>query len=244
MINLRYYLFITLMGVVIYLLITPAKIEGDIDNSANAEVIAVREEESKSSTIIKSNPADSTAAVLVVEPTKTGLHLKENFIGFLSQMNKCLDIKNSIDPSLYEPTIENVLSSIQNDLGEPVIRSEDWTSTEIELANGERKLIKIETNYENDDLIRTLKYFQVTKEGLIQIELTKEQTEDPTPTLIASLESEGKILRKEKSERIFFQNGEEILFTENNSQIDFIEMTKAGRTLRCKELSQAPCVCQ
>lgn len=244
MINLRYYLFITLMGVVIYLLITPSKIEGDAGHKAPTDVIAIREEDNKNKEMITSNPKEVVSQSTVTESAKEGSHLKENFIGFLSQMNKCLDIKNSIDPNLNEPSIENVLASVQNDLGEPVIRSEDWTSTEVELANGDKRLIKVETNYENDDLIRTLKYFQMTKEGLIQIELTKEQSEDPTPTLIASLESEGKILRKEKSERIFFQNGEEILFTENNSQIDFVEMTKAGKTLRCKELSQTPCVCQ
>ncbi len=244
--NFKYYLLLTLLGLFVYLLISPARVETSSKTQVPTvnEVSAIREEETVAAA---GRPTSEVSAIndskqLVQEPQES--HLKENFIGFLNMVNKCLDIKNSIDESMTEPNVENILSSVQNELGEEVIRSEDWTTTEIELSNGQKKMIKVETSYENDDLVRSLKYFQMTNQGLIPIELSKDQTTDPSPTLLASLEGEGRITKKEKSERIFFQNGEEILYTETNSKVDFIEMTKGGKTLRCKDLNKSPCVCQ
>lgn len=244
--NLKYYLLLTLLGLFVYWLMSPSKIENSLNMQvpASAEVSAVREEGALTES---PKPSAEVTAINDSKPLTSESqesHLKENFIGFLNMVNKCLDIKNSIDESITEPNVENILSSVQNELGEPVIRSEDWTSTEIELSNGQKKMIKVETSYENDDLVRSLKYFQMTNQGLIPIELSKDQTTDPSPTLLASLEGEGRITKKEKSERIFFQNGEEILYTEMNSKVDFIEMTKGGKTLRCKDLNKSPCVCQ
>lgn len=245
--NLRYYLLLTILGLAIYYAVSPSVSRDEVNTKAiiPSESAAVREN-------LKSENVEnkSTAEVAAINDLKPVASLndesllKENFLGFLNMINKCLDIKNSIDDSNLNPSVESILASVQNELGEPVIRSEDWSSVEIELTNGQKKMIKVETSYENDDLIRSLKYFQMTNEGLVQIELPKEQTVDPSPTLLASLEGEGRVTRKEKSERIFFQNGEEILYTELNSKVDFIEITKGGRTLRCKDLMKSPCVCQ
>lgn len=137
-----------------------------------------------------------------------------------------------------------MLSSLQGDLGDPVIRSEDWTSTEIETPSQEKKLIKIETNYENEDIVKKLKYFNVTNEGLIPIDLSDEQTTEPTSTFLASLESEGKVIKTEKSERVFYQNGEEVLYTESNGLIEFIEISRQGKTLKCPSLEKSDCTCR
>lgn len=245
--NARYYLIISLIGLAVYILVTPAKVIDPLKNtSGESEVLAVKEriEEKKSTsadatTDLHKPPAENSNLSIDVQANK-----KTHFSQFLNMMSSCLDIKNSSDSSLAEPRIENLLTSVQNELGEPVIRSEDWTSTEIQTSSGEQRLIKIETSYENDDIVKKLKYFNMTVEGLMPIELAEDQATEPSATLIASLESEGKLLKKERSERIFFQNGEEIIYTEINGDIEFIELTRSGKTLRCKELSKAPCACQ
>lgn len=245
--NLRYYLLLTILGLIIYYVVSPSVGNEEVNSKPNSSVETVTSVETPKSDIVENKVPSEVIAINDSKPlvaVNQDGQLKENFLGFLNMINKCLDIKNSIDSANLEPSVESILASVQNDLGEAVIRSEDWSSVEVELSNGQKKMIKVETSYENDDLVRSLKYFQMTNEGLIPIDLPKEQTMDPSPTLLASLEGEGRVTKKEKSERIFFQNGEEILYTELNSKVDFIEMTKGGKTLRCKDLMKSPCVCQ
>lgn len=246
--NLRFYFVVLCLGILIYLVVTPTKISRlDSGVVQETEVLAVKEN-FNSEVLSKNNANENTQAAVgpaLDTPENSGLSLRENFINLLNLVNKCLDVKNSVDSSLFEPKIENIIASVQNELGEPVIRSEDWLATEIQTPNGSRKLIKIETTYEDNDIVRKLKYYNISNEGmLLPIELTEEQSTEPTPTLIASLEAEGKVLKQEKSERIFFQNGEEIVFSETNGKISFLEMTKTGKIISCPDLNKTPCSCR
>lgn len=255
---MKNYLLVLVLGLSIYLVLTPKDLffgTGVKSTSSYSETESL-DSVAAGQTQLPLHPkgndlADAKSSVVTLSERNLpspSLNVTEkrlqNFQSLLHKIGPCLELKNSLSLSSNEPKIDNLLSSLQGDLGDPVIRSEDWTSTEIETPSQEKKLIKIETNYENEDIVKKLKYFNVTNEGLIPIDLSDEQTTEPTSTFLASLESEGKVIKTEKSERVFYQNGEEVLYTESNGLIEFIEISRQGKTLKCPSLEKSDCTCR
>jgi hypothetical protein len=162
----------------------------------------------------------------------------------LNKLSECTEIKNTVPSGPVEPTLASVLESVQAELGEPVIRSEDWNTAEISMADGGKRVIKIETVYEDDDIIKRLKYYEVNNQTLVPLELTSEQSVNPSETFLASLEKEGDVSSRERSERVFFQNGEEVTYTERNGKLLNTEIIRAGKSLKCSDYGMPSFKCQ
>ncbi len=174
--------------------------------------------------------------------------LQKNFSEALTQISRCLALKNVVSTNSAKPAELELLDLLKPDLTDPVIQTEDWQLTTVTLPNGELRKIKLETDYTNDENVtKVLKYFRVeADQSLSLIPLPVEQTQDPSETFIASLEKDGSILSREKANRYYYQSGEELLVTEKNGQILNFEMTRMGRTVKCPDLSLAnsQCSCQ
>jgi hypothetical protein len=234
---MRFYLLIILAAVSLYFLLKPnSNLEKTevAANSAAQDVLAVKENR-------EVKPKSEPVAVPQVEATNAALSSAEfevqaraNMGLMLNKLAECTEIKNTVSESTAEPTLTSILDSVQSDLGEPVIRSEDWNTTEIKMPDGGSRLIRIETVYEDDDIIKKLKYYQVTNQ----------QTVNPSETFLASLEKEGEVASRERSERVFFQNGEEIMYIEKNGKIVSSEIIKAGKSLKCGDYGQKTFRCQ
>lgn len=242
---MKFYLLITLVAVTLYFMLKPAGEVESFDQSTNAienEVLAVKEDRSEKS---QEEPlAPPTARPLVTKTENAEQIARANMNAMLSQLAECTEIKNSLPSGNAESTLMTILDSVQSELGEPVIRSEDWNSTEIKMADNSRRLIRIETVYENDDIIKKLKYYQSTETQLIPLELTQEQKINPSESFLASLEKEGEVTAREKSERVFFQNGEEISYIEKDGKVQSSEIIRAGKSLKCSEYGQSTFRCQ
>ncbi len=170
--------------------------------------------------------------------------VQAQFMEALKTLGTCLDIKNAIDTEQKEPRLENLVASVRNEIGDPVIRSEDWSNTLVTLPNGEQRRIRIEMEYDADDrIVKRLKYYKAEKDNLIPIPLDNSNSTDPQDSFIASLEGEGKVAIREKGSRMYFQNGEEIVFVEKNDQIADIEMNRNGRTFKCVGLDSGRSTC-
>ncbi len=171
--------------------------------------------------------------------------VRAQFIEALKGLGSCLDIKNSVDADQGEAKLDNVINSVRNEIGDPVIRSEDWTTTHIVLPNGEQRRIRIEMEYDaNDRIVKRLKYYSLDKENLpVPIQLNTESTLDPQDSFIASLEKDGQVSLREKGERIYFQNGEELIFTQKNDRISDVEINRNGRTFKCLGLESGKSSC-
>jgi len=193
------------------------------------------------------NTAAPTPSADAVPVQVSDAEIKGQFLESLKGLGACLDIKNTVDQDQSEPTLDNMVYSLRNEIGDPVIHSEDWSNTHITLPSGEQRRIRIEMDYEADDrIVKKLKYFGVDKENLpVPIPVDKDLATDPQESFISSLEKDGKVSMREKGERVYFQNGEEIVFVERNGRLLDIEMNKAGRTFKCTNLNapKANCNC-
>ncbi|MCX7977721.1 MAG: hypothetical protein N2578_01825 [Bdellovibrionaceae bacterium] len=168
-----------------------------------------------------------------------------DFVPKLEAMGKCLNFQPSTAGS-SEPTLDNLLLAVKPEFNAPIIQSEDWSNTHIVLPNGEKRRIRIELEWTDERVFRRLSYFGVDKEDLpVKIPLPKEQSEDPSDTLIASLEGEGQVVLRERRLRLYFVEGEELIVTERNGRISELELTRGVKVFRCLHLnnSLANCAC-
>lgn len=181
-------------------------------------------------------------------PSSVGVsqeRLEQAFGQALRDAGTCLELKTG-GGDAAEPTLENWMAVMRGEIGEPVIQTEDWSVIHLDVG-GEKRRIRIEMDYGSDErVVRRLKYFKVDAAGNPgeQIALTKEQSEDPTETFIASLEKDGQTTAMEKMQRIYFQNGEEIVVTEKNNRVADIEMNRNGRSFRCQKMDSIESFCK
>lgn len=175
------------------------------------------------------------------------LHKASEFFGqSLKQMAACVGLNNSPSGERSEPSFENLLAAVKSDLGEPILKSEDWVTWSMRVGNEERR-IRIETDYsDSDQTSRHLLYFKVDKDGQPSlIPMSSDQTKDPSESFIASLQKDGDVYEEEKGQRAYFENGQEIVLTEKNGKIDDLEFSNGSKTFRCAGLlsSLPSCKC-
>lgn len=164
----------------------------------------------------------------------------------LQAMTSCLKLPAAGGGSA-DPTLDNWVNAVRSELGEPVIQTEDWNNIEIRTAAGETRIIRVEMDYSGEErIVRRLSYTKFGPQGKSEeIPLDTQQTEDPSETFIASLEGDGQVVAREKSQRIYFGTGEEIVVTEKNGRVTEIEMSRNGRNFKCTGAdTSARCQCQ
>lgn len=159
----------------------------------------------------------------------------EVFQKSVKDMAECLNMKvATLDPQA-EINFDYFNSVISADLGDIVAQNEDWSATDLRTKSGEIRRIYIETKTDaNAEPHRSLKYLAMSPGGgQKELPLSKEQMENPSDTLIASLESDGDIIGRSSSRRIFYQNGDDLLLVERNGKIFSFELPHDGKTFRC-----------
>lgn len=165
----------------------------------------------------------------------------------IKQMGACVGLGSANSSGeRMDPNFDSLLALVKSDLGDPILRSEDWVTWNMRAGSEERR-IRIETDYsDSDQASRHLLYFKVDKEGQpTLIPLPNEQTKDPSESFIASLQKDGEVYEEEKGERAYFENGQEMVLTERNGKIDDLEFSNGSKTFRCAGiLTSAPsCKC-
>jgi hypothetical protein len=165
----------------------------------------------------------------------------------MKQMAACVGLNTSgVGGERLDPSFESLLTTVKSDLGDPILRSEDWMTWNMR-ASGEERRIRIETDYsDSDQASRHLLYFKLGKDGQpTLIPLPNEQTKDPSESFIASLQKDGEVYEEEKGERAYFENGQEMVLTEKNGKIDDLEFSNGSKTFRCAGIltSSPSCKC-
>lgn len=245
---MRFYLVLTIIAVALYLVLKPhgLPVSANVSPASSVQDISIAGEEpselaSSAAAVVLAPNLAASVSTQAVDTNELG---RNNIGSMLNKLSECTEIKNTVPSSPVEPTLAAILESVQSELGEPVIRSEDWNTTEITLGDGSRRVIRIETVYEDDDIIRRVKYYQVDNGNLIPLELTSDQSNNPSDTFLASLEKEGSVTSRERSERVFFQNGEEVTYTEKDGKLANSEIIRAGKSLKCSDYGQSSFKCQ
>ncbi|MBX2988476.1 MAG: hypothetical protein KF802_11330 [Bdellovibrionaceae bacterium] len=172
--------------------------------------------------------------------------IQARFAGALTAAGTCLGFNVPSPGDRVAPTLENWVSSVKPELGEVVLQTEDWSTADLTTPGGEKRRLRIEMDYSGEDrIVRRVKYFRVGEdESLEPIPLDDQNSADPSETFLASLESDGQITRRERSERIYFPSGEEIVVTERDGRVYELDMTRGGKTFRCKPDDPSPDACR
>jgi len=76
------------------------------------------------------------------------------------------------------------------------------------------------------------------------ISIPDDQAVEPSEALIASLEAGNKILTREKFERVYFQNGEEIVAHQVNGYLTSLEVNRGNKSFKCSQMNVESFSCQ
>lgn len=159
----------------------------------------------------------------------------------LKDMAVCLNMEMNPLDAEAEINFDVLNQAINPDLGEIVTQTEEWTTTDLRTKGGELRRIYIENLPDLEmKTSRSLKYYLYGVDGVQkEIPLAKEQMANPSDALIASLESDGEVVGRSVSRRIFYQNGDDLLLVEKNGKIFSFEMVHDGKTYRCTGADKA-----
>jgi|GEM_PF-1909743 len=163
----------------------------------------------------------------------------------LKEMAVCLNMAmNPLDPQA-EINFETLNKVISPDLGDIVTTSDEWTATDIRTKSGEIRRILIQNSPDVDaESQRTLKYYSLGVDGQKELPLSQEQMANPSDALIASLEADGEPVAHSVSRRIYYQNGDDLLYVERNGKLFSFELPHDGKTFTCTNADTAQMTCK
>ncbi|WP_374077361.1 hypothetical protein [Bdellovibrio bacteriovorus] len=164
----------------------------------------------------------------------------------LKDMAVCLNMEMApLDPQA-EINFETFNKVIGPDLGDIVLTTDEWSATDIRTKSGELRRIYIENSPDPDkQAMKTLKYYSLSPGGeQKELPLAADQMANPSDALIASLESDGDLVGKSTSRRMFYQNGDDLLLVERNGKLYSFELPHDGKTFTCIDADSAKMACK
>lgn len=226
-------LFVAIVSGIVWLKSSPSK-----ENVPQPEEVVESAEESGADSRLEEDLAAKMAASPTPERAKNEAvdltRASEFFSQSIRQLSVCLGINVSAGADRLDPSFDSFVSVVRSELGDPIMRSEDWVTWSLR-AGAEERRIRIETDYsDSDKASRHLLYFKLDPQGQPSlIPLPAEQTTDPSDAFIASLQKDGEIYEEEKGQRAYFENGQELVMTEKNGKIDDLEFSNGSKIFRC-----------
>lgn len=194
-------------------------------------------------------PVIEEAPELIVAPQDSNLpslEIQKKFAENLKSLGECLETQNSVPGQELEPTLQTVIDSIRGEWGESVITTEDWMQIELQHTDGDKRRIRVEMDFDNEIQVqRKLKYTSIDNSGITKpISIPDEQATEPSEALIASLEAGQQVLTREKFERVYFQNGEEIVAHQVNNYLLSLEVNRGSKSFKCTQMNVESISCQ
>lgn len=191
-----------------------------------------------------SPPADSSKSF--VPPMDEDPKLHAMWEGNLKEMAKCLNMP--VKPlSKGDVTFETINQAINTDLGEVVAQYDEWTATDIKTADGEIRRVFIKYDNNNEPPTKTVTYYTYKNGKQEQLPLTREQSENPSETAIASLEGDGRVFGQTASRRMAYINGDDIVVTEKNGRVYSYSLHHDGAHFSCSggdKSTTLKCLCK
>lgn len=209
------------------------------DEITNEEDALPEEGADAKSAPVEPAPAPARAAS---EATSVGPQLTPQNVW--QEMDLCLEL--GVTPIDSQGAVDSWIAGLRSTLGEPVLQTEDWSEVELQTSSGERRRLHVGMDYSGDDrIVRRLTYDKILSDGSREaIPVQPEQAIDPSDTILATLESDGQVVNRQRFQRIYFENGEEILVREQNGQVADLELNRGGRQFKCTGIgAQGRCDC-
>jgi hypothetical protein len=216
--------------------------ESDQNNAAE-ETLAANANPSDEAAKPAATP-QTTASAGFLPTSQENTNRFDAFKKSFEEMGKCLNISVKPADKQADMNFEALNSAVASDLGEAVATNEDWNSTEIKTPSGEsRKIIIMMAQSEGPEPTRYMRYTSIGGNGEEkELPLTAEQRTNPSDTLVASLESDGEVTARSVAKKVYYQNGDEMSYTEKNGHLISFELIHDGKTFRCSEIGSCQCI--
>lgn len=192
---------------------------------------------------------DLTAAEAVkTEPQESDLReiqLRSRFAGHMRNLSRCLGLSaaSSSESAPLDP--DTVISALRPSLGDTVLQMNDWSQTEFVDRDSTRKRVRVDFDYiDNSNYSRRLSMYQINEYGMPEIvELTPDQSNNPNQGYIDSLSEGMPVTSRESAARVYFNHGEEFVFSVRNGRLQNISVTRGERAFNCYNLDQESSNC-
>lgn len=221
------------------------------DESEYSETESNEKSTTKAVQQVKAQSLDSTQAQPVaVAAAQSQLNeaVLKRYSQHLMNMEKCLRLQNqNFTDSTATPSADNLISGLRPNLGDTVVQLEDWAQYDLLDKSGAKKRIRVDVDYPDGATPnRRLSMYTVNSYGALEIDnLTNDQSDNPNMAYIDSLKDGMQTLTEEKAVRVYFAQGEELLYTMKNGQIDSFSISKMDRAYNCTNLmaENSTCTC-
>lgn len=204
--------------------------------------VAVSADATASAASVDKTPALSLP-VAEVQPVNP--KIAELFAKHLQYINNCLAIATTAPVGdKVAPTADNLLNQLRTSLGEVVMQMDDWSQTEI-IDQNVRKRVRVDYDYiDGATPTRRLSMYQINSYGMPEImSLSNEEVNNPNQAYVDSLIEGNKVVNDEKGARAYFAEGEELIYTIRNGQIQSISINRADKSLNCFNLDDEKSTC-
>jgi hypothetical protein len=184
---------------------------------------------------------------VVEKKTQIDPVVAENFKNHLIKVLDCIEPgkKSSLAVGL-SPNFENLIQVFNDNYGQYVVSLEDWIQSDIKLSDGTLRRVRIDTTYlDQSSPERRMSVFGIDPQGYpLPLDLDLEKAQNPDDEYISSFLAGAEPVLVEKSERVYFQNGEELIVVETNGQVESITFSGNGKTATCSGLDKENSSCQ
>ncbi len=250
--NSKYLIAIAATLFVMVFLFSQDKTENNSKNGTNvseaAKVKKIIQPPAGSSSVVSSDVKSAVGSVPTAETRQTSELVLKQFASHLKTMTKCLGLTGpqTINEKA-EPSLENLTANLRASLGDVVVQMDDWSQTEILDQASVRKRVRVDYDYPDGATpSRRLSMYQINSYGMPEImNLTEDEVNNPNEAYISSLTEGYKVLAEEKGARAYYSDGEELIFSVRNGQLQSVSINKGDRSFNCFNLDQenSSCTC-
>lgn len=199
--------------------------------------------------VANASSVDKTPAITLpaAEVNPVNPKVAEFFAGNLKYMNKCLGAisANAAVAESVAPTPDNLLNQLRSSLGDVVMQMDDWSQTEIVDQDSKRKRVRVDYDYiDGATPTKRLSMYQINSYGMPEImNLTTEEVNNPNQAYIDSLIEGNKVINDEKGVRAYFAEGEELIYTVRNGQLQNVSINRGDKSFNCFNLDDEKSSC-
>ena len=120
------------------------------------------------------------------------------------------------------------------------MQMEDYAQSEFIDRDSTRKRVRVDYDYvEGANYTRRLSIYQINAYGAPEIvDLTADQANNPNQAYIDSLTEGTQVIGEERGARVYFQQGEEVVFSMKNGILQNLSVNRGERSFNCFSLGE------
>lgn len=193
--------------------------------------------------------ADQNLPVAEVSADKRQISevVQRKFSVHLKSLAKCLKLAEPAISEKTDPTTDLLLANLRSSLGDMVVQMDDWSQTEFLEQGTVKKRVRVDYDYPDGAVpTRRLSMYQINAYGMPEIvNLTADEVNNPNEAYVASLYEGQKIIAEEKGARVYFPDGEELIFSVKNGFLQSVSFNKGDHSFNCFNLDEenSSCTC-